>query len=112
LSDQTITLLVLAVVVVVFIADFLPVAVVAVGAGLLLWATAVLDLQSALAGFGDPAVLFIASLFIVSESLDATGVTAWAVIDSRITGNSACRSLSSTAWSRSGSCRCSGGSEL
>jgi hypothetical protein len=31
-----------------------------------------------LAGFGDPAVLFIASLFVVSESLDATGVTAWA----------------------------------
>jgi len=31
-----------------------------------------------LAGFGDPAVTFIASLFVVSESLDATGVTAWA----------------------------------
>src|SRR5262249_1732882 len=43
-----------------------------------LWATGVLDLPAALAGFGDPAVLFIASLFVVSESLDATGVTAWA----------------------------------
>ena len=32
----------------------------------------------ALAGFGDPTVLFIASLFVVSEALDATGVTAWA----------------------------------
>ncbi|WP_345947494.1 SLC13 family permease [Microbacterium flavum] len=42
-----------------------------------LWATGVLTLSDALAGFGDPTVLFIASLFVVSESLDATGVTAW-----------------------------------
>jgi di/tricarboxylate transporter len=77
-SDQTITFLVLAAVVVVFILDRLPVAVVAVGTALTLWATGVLDLNQALAGFGDPAVIFIASLFVVSESLDATGVTAWA----------------------------------
>ena len=37
-----------------------------------------LDLEQALAGFGDPAVIFIASLFVVSESLDASGITAWA----------------------------------
>ena len=36
-----------------------------------------LTLSEALAGFGDPAVLFIASLFVVSASLEATGVTAW-----------------------------------
>jgi di/tricarboxylate transporter len=30
-----------------------------------------------LSGFGDPAVVLIASLFVVSEGLDATGVTAW-----------------------------------
>ena len=36
-----------------------------------------LDLDDALAGFGDPTVLFIASLFVVSEALDASGVTAW-----------------------------------
>jgi di/tricarboxylate transporter len=77
-SDETITFLVLAAVVVVFVSDRLPVAVVAVGTALSLWATGVLDLNQALAGFGDPAVLFIASLFVVSESLDATGVTAWA----------------------------------
>ena len=35
-----------------------------------------LDLEQALAGFGDPTVLFIASLFVVSEALEATGVTA------------------------------------
>ena len=68
----------LAAVVVVFVWDGLPVAVVAVGVALSLWATGVLDLTQALAGFGDPAVLFIASLFVVSESLNATGVTAWA----------------------------------
>ena len=38
----------------------------------------VLTLEQALAGFGDPTVLFIARLFVVSEGLDATGVTAWA----------------------------------
>ena len=52
--------------------------VVAIGVALSLWATGVLDLEQALAGFGDPTVIFIASLFVVSEALDATGVTAWA----------------------------------
>lgn len=36
-----------------------------------------LTLPETLAGFGDPAVVLIASLFVVSEGLDATGVTAW-----------------------------------
>ena len=78
MSDSTITFLVLGAVVVVFVWDRLPVAVVAIGVALSLWATGVLDLDQALAGFGDPTVLFIASLFVVSEALDATGVTAWA----------------------------------
>ena len=78
MSHTTITFLVLGALVVVFVIDRLPVAVVAVGTALTLWATGVLDLNQALAGFGDPAVLFIASLFVVAESLDATGVTAWA----------------------------------
>ena len=63
---------------VVFILDRFPVAVVAMGVALSLWATGVLDLNQALAGFGDQAVIFIAALFVVSESLDATGVTTWA----------------------------------
>ena len=29
-------------------------------------------------GFGDPAVIFIATLFVVSSGLERTGVTAWA----------------------------------
>ena len=78
MSDETITFLVLGATVMVFIWDRLPVAIVAVGVALSLWATGVLELEQALAGFGEPTVLFIASLFVVSEALDATGVTAWA----------------------------------
>lgn len=77
MSHTTITYLVLAGVVVVFVLDRFPVAVVAVATALALWATGVLDLNQALDGFGDPAVLFIASLFVVSESLAQTGITAW-----------------------------------
>ena len=47
----------------------IPIAVVAVGVSVLLWATGVLSLGDALAGFGDPTVVFIACLFIVSEAL-------------------------------------------
>jgi len=54
-----------------------PVAIVALGVALALWATGVLEFDQALAGFGDPTVLFIASLFVVSEALDASGVTTW-----------------------------------
>jgi Na+/H+ antiporter NhaD/arsenite permease-like protein len=78
MNDITITFLVLAAVVVIFVWDRLPVALVALGTAITLWATGVLNLQQALAGFGDPTVLFIASLFIVAEALDASGVTAWA----------------------------------
>ena len=78
MSDETITFLVLAAVVAVFVWDRLPVAVVALGVALSLWATGVLELDQALAGFGDPTVIFIASLFVVSAALDATGVTTWA----------------------------------
>ncbi len=77
-ADSTIVFLILAGVVVLFVSNRVPVEVVAIGTALSLWATDVLDLNQALAGFGDPTVLFIASLFVVSEALDATGVTAWA----------------------------------
>jgi di/tricarboxylate transporter len=51
---------------------------VAIGAALALYATGVLELNQSLAGFGEPTVMLIASLFVVSEGLDATGTTAWA----------------------------------
>lgn len=77
MADSTITFIVLGAVVVLFVANRIPVAIIAVATSLTLWATGVLELEQATAGFGDPTVLFIAALFIVSESLDATGVTAW-----------------------------------
>lgn len=72
------TLIILALAVAGFVSGRVPVGVVAVGVAVSLWLTGVLDLGQALAGFGDPTVVFIAALFVVSESLDATGVTAWA----------------------------------
>ena len=78
MTDATLTYLVLGATVAVFASGRVPTAIVALAVPLALWATGVLDLDRALAGFGDPTVLFIASLFVVSEALDATGVTAWA----------------------------------
>jgi Na+/H+ antiporter NhaD/arsenite permease-like protein len=72
------TLLILALAVVAFMSNRVPLGVVAIGVSLALFFTGVLTLPQALAGFGDPTVLFIAALFVVSESLDASGVTAWA----------------------------------
>ena len=67
MDDSTITFVVLGVGGRCSSGTALPVAIVAVGAALSLWATGVLELEQALAGFGDPTVIFIASLFVVSE---------------------------------------------
>src|SRR3954464_743581 len=77
MDDSTITFVVLGVVVALFVWDRLPVAIVAIGVSLSLWATGGLDLEDALQGFGDPTVIFIASLLVVSEAPGAPGVTAW-----------------------------------
>jgi di/tricarboxylate transporter len=78
LSPITYIAAIIAVTVVLFIWNKLPVVVVAMGTALALWATQVLTLGQALGGFGDPAVIFIACLFVVSAGLETTGVTAWA----------------------------------
>ena len=78
MSDAAITFAVIAAIVALFIWGRFPVEVVAIGAALALWALGVLTLQQSLAGFGDPVIIFIATLFVVSEGLDSTGVTAWA----------------------------------
>ena len=78
MDDSTIVFIVLAGVVVLFVANLVPVEIVAVATALTLWATDILDINQALAGFGDPTVVYIAALFVVSESLDASGVTTWA----------------------------------
>ena len=64
--------------IVLFVWNRIPVIVVAMGVGLSLYATGLVTLNQALSGFGDPAVMFIATLFVVSAALDRTGVTAWA----------------------------------
>ncbi|NLG20228.1 MAG: glutaminase A [Actinomycetales bacterium] len=75
---MTATLIILAAAIVAFVSNRIPLGIVAIGVAVSLWATGVLDLQQAMAGFGDPTVIFIAALFVVSEALEATGVTAWA----------------------------------
>lgn len=77
MTDSTITLIVLLIAVIIFMIDRLAVAVVALLVPLALWAFGVLDLSEAFKGFGDPTVMFIAALFVVSQALEATGVTAW-----------------------------------
>jgi di/tricarboxylate transporter len=78
LDPAVTSLVILAAVVVLFVWNRLPVGVVAVLTSLSLLLTGVLDADEALAGFGDPVVIFIASLFVVSEAIDSTGVTTWA----------------------------------
>jgi di/tricarboxylate transporter len=77
-TDIQIVFAIIAVIIVLFIWDRLPVIAVCVAAALSLWATGVLTLGQSLAGFGDPATVFVAALFVVSAGLEATGVTAWA----------------------------------
>ncbi|WP_442981265.1 SLC13 family permease [Rhizobium sp. S152] len=69
--------LIIAATIVLFAWNRLPVIAVACAAALSLWAAGLVTLEEAFAGFGDRAVLFIASLFIVSAALERTGVTAW-----------------------------------
>jgi di/tricarboxylate transporter len=78
MSHITITFAIVVAIVVLFVWNCVPVVLVALGTALALYFTGVLNLTEALGGLGDPAVIFIASLFVVSAGLDATGVTAWA----------------------------------
>lgn len=78
MSDQTATILILLVAIVLFVSNRLPVSTVALGVAVGLWATDVLTLEQSLAGFGTPTVILIAALFVVAEGLDAAGITTWA----------------------------------
>lgn len=78
MSHAAITFVVLAVVVMLFISTRIAVEIVAIAGALSLYATGVIDLAKAFGGFGDPTIIFIASLFIVSEAIDASGVSTWA----------------------------------
>lgn len=77
MADSTIVFLVLVGLVAVLVVDRVPDELVALSAALMLWATDVLELDQVLAGFGNPTVIFVASLLVVAAALDATGLTAW-----------------------------------
>ena len=78
LSDITILFTILAIVIVLFVTEKIPVVLVALGTALALYLTGILNLGQALGGLGDTSTIFIASLFVVSAGLEITGVTAWA----------------------------------
>ncbi len=78
MTDATIVYLVLGALIALFIWNRLPVEIVAFSAPLTLMATGVITAEQGFSGFGDSTVMFIAALFIVSEGIDATGVTTWA----------------------------------
>ncbi|MEU4393761.1 SLC13 family permease [Kribbella sp. NPDC023855] len=78
MDHGTVSLIILGLTVVAFVWNRLPVELVAVLTALALWVTGVLEFTEVLAGFGDPVVIFIATLFVVSEGIDSTGVTVWA----------------------------------
>lgn len=78
MTDIHIVFAIIVLVIALFIWDRVPVIAVCVGCAMALWATGVLTLQQSLAGFGDPATIFVASLFVVSAALEKTGLTAWA----------------------------------
>ncbi|MBO9196920.1 SLC13 family permease [Rhizobium sp. 16-449-1b] len=77
MSPVALVAIIVAAAIVLFVWNRLPVAVVAMLVCLSLWASGILSLDQALAGFGDPVVIFIATLFVVSSALEITGVTAW-----------------------------------
>lgn len=77
MTDATIVFLVLGAVVVLFVWNKFPVEVVALGSALALAGAGVISAEETVVGFGSTTVVFIAALFVVSEGLDATGVTTW-----------------------------------
>src|SRR4051794_4140186 len=78
MSDATISLIVLGAAMALFVANRFPPEIVAFAAALALAALGVIDAREVIAGFGDPTVILITALFIVSEGLEAAGITAWA----------------------------------
>lgn len=78
MSSASVSLIILVGCIALFVWNRLPVGVVAILTGLALYFTGVLDASQVVAGFGDPVVIFIATLFVVSEGLESAGVTTWA----------------------------------
>ncbi|GAB93962.1 SLC13 family permease [Gordonia rhizosphera] len=94
MSDATLSLIILAVTIVLFIWNRLPVGVVAIGSALALYFCGLVDLAGLTSGLGDSVIAFIAALFVVSEGLEASGITAWAGrLLTRAAGNTRVRVL-------------------
>lgn len=77
MTDIGILLLIVLGTIALFVWNRLPLVVVAMGSALALYFTGILSLSQVFRGFGDPVAMFVASLFIVTAGLEATGVTAW-----------------------------------
>jgi len=77
MSEITLLFLIVLATIAAFVWNRLPLVVVAMGSALALYFTDILTLNQILRGFGDPVVMFVATLFIVTAGLEATGVTAW-----------------------------------
>lgn len=77
MSHTVITFTIIATIIVLFISNRVPVVLVALGTALALYLTGVTDLSQSLSGLADPAVILVASLFVVSTGLEAAGVTTW-----------------------------------
>jgi di/tricarboxylate transporter len=91
LTEIWIVFAIIAAVIGLFVWDRLPVIAVCIGCAMALWATGVLTISQALAGFGDPATVFVASLFVISGALEKTGLTAW-------TGQTLARGAGESRW--------------
>jgi di/tricarboxylate transporter len=74
---MVLTFAILATTIILFIAGRLRAEIVALLALLALYLSRAIDLDQALAGFGDPTVIMIAALFVIGDGLSRTGVTAW-----------------------------------
>lgn len=78
MTPVTLITSIIIVAIVLFVWDKVPTVVVAILVCLSLWASGLLSLNQSLEGFGDPIVIFLATLFVVTAALEATGVIAWA----------------------------------
>ena len=67
MSAASLSLVILAVTVVLFVWNRLPVEVVALGCALTLLFTGLVDSGTVFSGFGDPVIVFIAALFVVAK---------------------------------------------
>ena len=78
MTQIILTLSIIAAAMVLFVWNWLPAAVVAVGAALALYFSGVLTMQETLGGFGDPVVILIAALLAIASGLEIAGVGVWA----------------------------------